>query len=158
MIGYGILVGLIRLEPGLIRSWWIPLLGHCLVALPFAVKGILQSTRNIDIGHEEVAATLGLAPLQVWLKVRLGLLRSSLIVSTGLVMAISLGEFGASWVVIRSTDFATLPIFIDSTINRPFDILARPMAMVAATVLLICCAVIHLTVERFRSEMDGGGF
>jgi thiamine transport system permease protein len=158
MIGLGVLIGIIRISPSLIQEWWIPLIGHCMVALPFAMKCILQAMRNLRPGHQEIAATLGLTPFENWLKVRLRLLKSPIIVASSLVIAISLGEFGASWVVIRATSHATLPMFIDSAISRPFDYLARPSAMVASTILLACCAILHLAAERFRGSSQGSGF
>ena len=158
MIGLGVLIGLIRISPSLIQEWWIPLIGHCMVALPFAIKCILQAMRNLQPEHQEIAATLGLTPFENWLKIRLRLLKSPIIVASSLVIAISLGEFGASWVVIRATSHATLPMFIDSAISRPFDSLARPSAMVASTILLTCCAILHLAAERFRGSSQGSGF
>ena len=158
MIGLGVLIGIIRISPSLIQEWWIPLIGHCMVALPFAIKCILQAMRNLQPEHQEIAATLGLTPFENWLKIRLRLLKSPIIVASSLVIAISLGEFGASWVVIRATSHATLPMFIDSAISRPFDSLARPSAMVASTILLTCCAILHLAAERFRGSSQGSGF
>lgn len=157
MIGYGVLLGIMSLDSSLIRSWWLPLLGHCMVALPFAVRSLLQPMRNLDPQHEEVAATLGLNPLLVWWKIRMRLLRAPIIIAASLVLAISLGEFGAGWVMLRASENATLPMFIDAAISRPFDRLARPLAMVAATILLACCTILHLAVERLRSPEYSGG-
>ena len=85
------------------------------------------------------------------------LLRAPLVIATSLVLAISLGEFGASWVVLRASENATLPMFIDAAISKPFDQMARPSAMVAASILLLFCSILHLAVERFRAPDQTGG-
>ena len=157
MIGYGVLLGIMSLDSSLIRSWWLPLIGHCMVALPFAVRSLLQPMRNLDPQHEEIAATLGLSPMQSWWRVRMRLLRAPIIIAMSLVLAISLGEFGAGWVMLKASENATLPMFIDAAIARPFDRLARPLAMVAASILLACCTILHLAVERLRSPEHSGG-
>lgn len=157
MIGYGVLIGVMSLDSSLIHSWWLPLMGHCMVALPFAVRSILQPLRNLDPHHEEMAATLGMEPFTRWWRIRMRLLRAPLMIATSLVLAISLGEFGASWVVLRASENATLPMFIDAAISKPFDQLARPSAMVAATILLLFCSILHLAVERFRAPDQTGG-
>jgi len=159
IIGLGVLIGLIRTEPELARSWWIPAYGHILLTTPFVVRILLPAMREIDPDLDAAAALLGAGPLRRLLRVRLPLLRGALIVAASFVLAISLGEFGASWVVVKYTDWTTLPIMIDELLGRPgFDPVPRAAAHAAGVVLLGLTMVLFMAVERFRPTGSGGEF
>lgn len=75
------------------------------------------------------------------------------------MLAISLGEFGASWVVIRFTEWTTLPVLIDELLGRPgFDPVPRAAAHAGGVVLLGLTMVLFMAVERFRPLGRGGDF
>ena len=75
------------------------------------------------------------------------------------MLAISLGEFGASWVVIRFTEWTTLPVLIDELLGRPgFDPVPRAAAQAGGVVLLGLTMVLFMAVERFRPLGRGGDF
>ena len=159
MVGLGVLLGLIRTNPELARSWWIPLYGHLMLTTPFVVRVLLPAMRNLNPNLEEAASLLGANYFKRLIFIRLSLLTPSLIVASSLVFAISLGEFGASWVVLRFTEFTTLPVMIGDLLSRPgYDPILRPAANAAGTILLLITLVLFMSVERFRPIGSGGEF
>ena len=82
-----------------------------------------------------------------------------MVVSGALTMAFSLGEFGASWILVRSGSWDSLSVLVDQLMGKPkFDPLIQPMAMAAATTLMILTFVLFLIAERFRNVDEGSGF
>jgi len=159
MVGLGVLLGLLRTEPEIARSWWIPLYGHLMLTTPFVVRVLLPAMRNLNPHLEEAAALLGASYIRRLLFIRLSLLKPSIIVSSSLVFAISLGEFGASWVVLRFTEYTTLPVMIGDLLSRPgYDPILRPAANAAGTILLLITLTLFISVERFRPIGSGGEF
>ena len=70
----------------------------------------------------------------------------------------SLGEFGASWILLRSGSWDTLPILVDQLMARPkYFQLVEPVAMATASLLMMITFVLFVITERFR-EHQGGGF
>ena len=71
----------------------------------------------------------------------------------------SLGEFGASFIVARNSDWTTLPILIDSWRAKPMkDPFTAPASNAVATVLMLITMVLFIFAERFRTNRDGGMF
>ena len=159
MVGLGVLLGLIRTNPDLARSWWIPLYGHLMLTTPFVVRVLLPAMRNLNPQLEEAASLLGAGYIKRLISIRIKLLSPSLIVASSLVFAISIGEFGASWVVLRFTEFTTLPVMIGDLLSRPgYDPILRSAANAAGTILLLITLILFISVERFRPVGSGGDF
>ena len=159
MVGLGVLLGLMRTDPEMARSWWIPLYGHLMLTTPFVVRVLLPAMRNLNPRLEEAASLLGANYLKRLIFIRISLLTPSIIVASSLVFAISLGEFGASWVVLRFTEYTTLPVMIGDLLSRPgYDPILRPAANAAGTILLLITLVLFISVERFRPVGSGGEF
>ena len=159
MVGLGVLIGLLRTEAEFLRSWWIIAFGHILITTPFATRVLLPAMRAQDPDLLAAAALLGAGPVRRLVRVRIPLMRPALIVAAALVLAISLGEFGASWVVVRFSEWTTLPVMVDDRLSRPgWDPVLRPAAHAAGTVLLLLTMVLFMAVERFRRLGEGGDF
>lgn len=159
IVGLGLLVGVQKTVPNLFTSWWIPVWGHLVIATPFSIRVILSGMRRLDPAYMETGATLGLKKMDRIFRIQIPLLRGSIIVASALIIAISLGEFGASWVLLRGTESMTLPLVIDAQMSRPsFDPTIRPSALAGSTILMIVTLFLFLTVERWRDEGDNGGF
>ena len=143
MIGLGILLGILRWSPGLFNWFLIPVLPHILLTTPFVVRIMLPAIRSLDNSFEEQAKMLGLSPFRIWLHSKLSFLLGPLAVAGSLTIAFSLGEFGATWILVRSGSWDTLSILVDQLMNQPkFNPLVYPMAMASATVLML--SLIHI--------------
>ena len=115
--------------------------------------------RNLNPQLEEAASLLGAGYIKRLISIRIKLLSPSLIVASSLVFAISIGEFGASWVVLRFTEFTTLPVMIGDLLSRPgYDPILRSAANAAGTILLLITLILFISVERFRPVGSGGDF
>ena len=159
MIGLGVLLGILKLDGELNSLWLLPVLPHIMLTTPFVVRIMLPAFRGLDPSYDEGARILGLSHRARFWKIKLPLLRGPLLVAITFTLAMSLGEFGASWVVARSGEWDTLPVLIDSLRSRTgWDPLIQPTAAAAATTLMLITLLLFLTVERFRPKGEGGMF
>ena len=158
MVGLGTLLGLLRLAPGWLASPWLLPVAHATLVLPIVVRVLLPAMRRLKPEFEACAATLGIGPLRRFVLVRWPMLRPAAVVAAGLALAFSLGEFGASWILVRSTDASTLAVLVDAWLARPgFDPTTRPAAMAVAMVLGMVTMVLMLLLERWREDRVHGG-
>ena len=99
------------------ERWFIPAI-HAVIALPLVIRAIEPAIRAIPNSLHNASATLGASPFTTWRRVDLPMLKPALLRATGLSMAVSLGEFGATSFLSRS-DSTTLPIAIAQLLGRP---------------------------------------
>jgi thiamine transport system permease protein len=159
MLGLGILLGIIRISPVFFTMWWMPAVPHIMLATPFVVRLLLPAMRRQDPALIENAQVLALSRWHILTKIRIPLLRGPLIVAGIIAIAMSMGEFGASWILVRTGAWDTLPVLVDQLMARPgFDPLVKPTAMAAASLLMFTTLVLFLLAERFRADGDGGMF
>ena len=158
MVGLGILLGVLKIWPELFQWYGLPVIPHAMLTTPFVIRILLPALRSLDSSYDETAAMLGYSTVQRFIKVRIPLMKSSLVVAATLSIAFSLGEFGASWILLRSGAWDTLPILVDQLMARPkYFQLVEPVAMATASILMILTFVLFVITERFR-EHQGGGF
>lgn len=158
MVGLGVLLGILKLWPALFSFYALPILPHAMLTTPFVVRILLPAMREIDSDYEEAGMILGYNPVERFLRIKIPLLQPHLIVAAALSMAFSLGEFGASWILLRSGAWDTLPVLVDQLMSRPkYFELVEPIAMATATVLMCMTFLLFVIAERFRSH-QGGGF
>ncbi len=159
LIGLGVSLGLLNTWPSLSQKWWFPAIGHILIATPFVVRSILPAIRSLNPDYSKAAALLGLGPIERMFKITLPLLSGPIVVASSLALAISLGEFGATWVVLRNGASSTLPVHIDALFSKPgFDPLVTPTAMAGASVLMAITLILYVMVEKYRPDGAGGEF
>ena len=159
MIGLGILIGVLKWAPDLFSWAVLPAVPHIIITTPFVVRIMLPAIRSQEPEYHEQALLLGLSPISAWWHGRVALLRAPIVVSAALTMAFSLGEFGASWILIRSGSWNSLSVLVDQLMGRPkFDPLIQPMAMAAAATLMILTFILFMIAERFRHNQEGSGF
>lgn len=159
MIGLGILIGVLKWAPSMFSWIIIPAIPHVIITTPFVVRIMLPAMRSLEPEYHEQAMLLGLSPISAWWHGRIALLRAPLVVSAALTMAFSLGEFGASWILVRSGSWDSLSILVDQLMGQPkFDPLIQPMAMAAASTLMALTFILFLVAERFRHTEEGSGF
>ena len=160
MIGLGVMLGMIRIDAEFFYSFWpTPVIAHVMITTPFVVRIMLPALRSIDPSYDECARTLGVTKWNRFFKIRLPLLRGSILVATIFTLAMSMGEFGASWVVTRNSDWTTLPIMIDSLRSIPYNnSLTAPAASAVSSVLMLIAVTLFTWAEKFRPSRGGGMF
>lgn len=158
MVGLGVLLGILKIWPALFSWYALPILPHAMLTTPFVVRVLLPAMREIDSDYDEAGMILGYSPAQRFFRIHIPLLKPYLVVAAALSMAFSLGEFGASWILLRSGAWDTLPVLVDQLMSRPkYFELVEPIAMATATVLMCVTFLLFVIAERFRSH-QGGGF
>lgn len=125
-------------------------LAHTLIAFPFTARILLPALDQHDARLDEAASLLGARPRDVALRVHLPLLRAPLLVAAGMAAAVSLGDFGASLVLMRP-DTMGLSVWIARHGGLgAFDPLSRAQSVALTGLLLVLAAGAYLVVERFR--------
>ena len=91
----------------IVFTWKAVLLAMSVMGLPLFVRTAKAGIEQVDRRYEAVAATLGAAPLRVFLTITLPLARPAVLAGAMLGFARSLGEFGATIVIAGSIPGAT---------------------------------------------------
>ena len=158
MVGLGVLLGILKIWPVMFSWYALPILPHAMLTTPFVVRLLLPAMREIDSDYDDAGRILGYSAYQRFVRIKLPLLKPQLVVAAALSMAFSLGEFGASWILLRSGAWDTLPVLVDQVMSRPkYFELVEPIAMAIATVLMCMTFLLFVIAERFRTH-QGGGF
>lgn len=121
------------------ERWFIPVI-HAVIALPLVIRAIEPAVRAIPTSLRNASATLGASPFTTWRRVELPLLKPALFRATGLSMAVSLGEFGATSFLSRSGS-TTLPIAIAQLLGRPGVATQQAGFVLAALMVLVTVGV-----------------
>ena len=90
---------LVALGIELVFSWWAAAIAAAVVGFPLLARACEQAFAAVEPGYERLARTLGLSPLQAFLRVTLPLARRGVIYGALLAFTRGLGEFGATALV-----------------------------------------------------------
>ncbi|MCH8192660.1 MAG: ABC transporter permease subunit, partial [Planctomycetes bacterium] len=71
------------------------------MAYPFVIRSLLPVLRGVNPNLREVAAVLGASPARVFLSIDLPIIAPGLLVGATFAFAVSMGEFGASLLLVR---------------------------------------------------------
>jgi thiamine transport system permease protein len=154
-IGLGMVLTFSRWPVDWRNRWWLLVLGHAVVAVPFVVRTTVPVLRAIPQGLSDAASTLGAAPIRAWWLVVVSQLWRPLGASAGVVAAISLGEFGASSMLSRSGT-ETMPIVIEGLLGRTGTLLqaqAFALATILATITMLVVAVVDRLTSRAPDKL-----
>lgn len=153
-LGFGFLVAFNRGVIDLRGSWVILVVAHSLVAYPFVIRSVLPVLRGLPPHLKETAAVLGASPTQVFLHVELPIVARALLVGATFAFAVSMGEFGASLLLVRP-EFTTIPVAIFRLLGQPGATnLGHALAM--STLLMAVVTLGFVLIERFRYRNVGG--
>ena len=121
------------------ERWLIPVI-HAVISLPLVIRALDPAIRAIPISLRNASATLGASPFITWVRVDVPILRPAILRATGLSMAISLGEFGATSFLSRSGS-TTLPIAIAQLLGKPGVATQQAGFALAALMVLVTVGV-----------------
>lgn len=157
MLGLGLVVTFDERWYDWRAAWWFVAMAHTLVALPLAVRVLVPSWNAVPAGLHEAAAVLGAGESRRFLDVDLRFVRRAMVAGFGLVIAVSLGEFGAASLLSRS-GAETVPVVVGRLLTRTGD-LVRAQAFALSTVLVVVCIGALLLVESLlgRNARAHGG-
>lgn len=127
-------------------------LGHVLIAAPFASRLLLPTMEALDRNLLDAARTLGARPATRFFRIELPLMRSGIVAASAVAFAASLGEFGAT-LVLRRPEFTTIPLAIFDAYSRP-GAPFRAQAEVLSLALVIVALLAFWTLQR--AQRQGG--
>jgi spermidine/putrescine transport system permease protein len=126
-------------------SLWAVLIGHVVIAIPFAVLILLPRIASIDRRLEEAAEDLGASWLTTFRRVILPLITPAVISSLLVTFVVSIDEVVIASFVVGSQ--VTLPVYLYSGLRFA----ERVMLLVpVATVMIVVSFVIVLAAELVR--------
>jgi thiamine transport system permease protein len=152
-LGLGFIITFNRPPLALVTSPLLVPLAHTLIALPFVIRTLQPALASIPNRLRQAAASLGASSQRVWFAVDWPIVARATVSAAVFAFTISLGEFGASSLVVRP-EFPTMPIAIARFLSQPGG-LNYGQAMAMATVLMVVCGIGILLIERLR--LPGAG-
>jgi molybdate transport system permease protein len=136
----------------IVFTWRAVILAMAVMGLPLFVRTVKAGIEQVDRRYEAVAATLGAAPLRVFLTITLPLAMPSVLAGTMLGFARAIGEFGATIVIAGSIPGVTrtlaVAIYTYTETGRDHD---------AALLLVISAAIAFLALvlaNRLTARAD----
>lgn len=134
---------------GLLRSRAVLVTAHVALVLPFVVRSVWVSVRNLDPALERAAASLGATPWRVFRRVTLPLLRPGLFAGLLFAVVVSVNEFVVS-LFISNRVTETLPVAMFSYVVNYTDpsIAALSSLFIGATFLAVWLADRYLDLSR----------
>lgn len=126
-------------------------LAQTFVAAPFYVRSARTGFQSVDPTFEEVARTLGAAPLRVFFRITLPLSTRSIVAGVALCWARAVGEFGATYMFAGNFQGSTqtMPLAILTTLESDLDG-AVALSLLLALVCVAAFALAEYAMERRR--------
>ncbi|MBL6617561.1 MAG: ABC transporter permease [Reyranella sp.] len=113
-------------------------IGHVLVTLPYLVRTVTASLKQVDRSLEEAATTLGAAPWQVFWRVTVPQIVPGIAAGCLFAFMVSFDDFPISfW--LGDAETMPLPIFLHSSMSKVFDpsITAMSSLMILTGILAV---------------------
>ena len=148
VLGFGFLLAFTgRTWLPLLGSPWIVVAAHALVAFPFTARVLLPALRSLDGRLDEAATTLGTPAWQLPWRVHLPVLRGPLVAACAFAAVLSLGDYGAS-LLLMTDDVMAVSVWIGRHGGAgSFDPLARAQGTALAGLLLLLTLAAFLAFE-----------
>jgi len=134
---------------GLLRSRSVLIAAHVALVLPFVVRSVWVSVRNLDPALERAAASLGATPWRAFRRVTLPLLRPGLFAGLLFAVVVSLNEFVVSlFISNRVTEILPVAMFTYVVNYTDPTIAALSSLFIAATFVVVWLADRYLNLGR----------
>jgi putative spermidine/putrescine transport system permease protein len=134
---------------GLLRSRSVLIAAHVVLVLPFVVRSVWVSVRNLDPALERAAASLGASPWRVFRRITLPLLRPGLFAGLLFAVVVSLNEFVVSlFISTRVTEILPVAMFTYVVNYTDPTIAALSALFIVATFLVVWLADRYLNLAR----------
>ena len=152
MVGLGMVAGILRWFPQMFSFPYLPVIPHIMLVLPFVIRLMVPAIERIDPIFAEQASLLPMSKVSHWWHSRGSFLVVPATMAASLCLAFSLGEFGATFLVVRVGSWDSLSILVDQVASRPkFDPYVFPTAMALATTLMVVTLLVLSLNERARA-------
>jgi putative spermidine/putrescine transport system permease protein len=128
----------------LTRTFFVVVVTHIILVLPFVLRSVYVSLKNLDTTVERAAASLGATPLQVLLRIDLPLLAPGLFGGWLFAAILSFNEFTAS-LFVTGQRTQTLPVAMYTYVREYAD----PSMAAISTMFIVSTAIILVIANRF---------
>ena len=152
-LGFGYIIALSRPPVDIRGSWIILVIAHSLVAYPFVIRSLLPVLQGFVPNLREAASLLGATPARVFFFIDLPIIAPALLVGATFAFAVSMGEFGASLLLVRP-EFMTIPVAIFRFLGLP-GAANLGNALTMSSLLMAVVAAGFIAIERFRYKGVG---
>ena len=139
-IGFLILAG----QAGMIRTYSVIVFTHVILVLPFVLRSVYVSLKNLDQRLELAAAGLGASPLRVLFTVTLPMMAPGLFAGWLMAAILSFNEFTAS-LFVTSQSTQTLPVAMYIYVRE----FADPTMAALAVMFFVSTAAILILANVF---------
>jgi putative spermidine/putrescine transport system permease protein len=138
-VGLGFLI--LAAQIGWSRGFSVVIVCHVILVLPFVLRSMYVSLRNLDQSYELAAASLGASPLRVLMTITLPLLLPGLVSGWLFAAILSFNEFTAS-LFVTSQRTQTLPVAMYNYVREFADpsMAALSVMYIVGTAALIAFA------------------
>lgn len=139
-------VGLLILASGvsLARTYSIVIACHVILVVPFVMRSVYVSLKNIDPMLERAAASLGARPFTIFRRIHLPLLAPGLAGGALFAFILSFNEFTATLFVTTNTT-QTLPVAMYNYVREYAD----PTMAALSALLIVLTALALIIANRF---------
>lgn len=153
-VGLGFLI--LAAQLGLVRSFAIVVACHVVLVLPFVLRSVYVSLRNLDQRLELAAASLGAPPARVLTTVTLPLLVPGLVSGWLFAAILSFNEFTAT-LFVTAQRTQTLPVAMYNYVREYADpsMAALSVIYIVATALLLTFANVFLGLGKVLNVEHG---
>ncbi len=134
----------------LIFTWQGAVLAVAIVSIPLVLKSARAAFEEVDQGLENVARTLGLSELSVFLRVSFPLAWRGILAGTMLAFARAMGEFGATLMVAGNLPgkTQTLSLAVYDAVQAGNDHLAMALVLLTSTTGILILVVSGKLLNR----------
>jgi spermidine/putrescine transport system permease protein len=147
MVVVGVSLLSIFIIAGLGLSLFAVIVGHLLIAAPFAFGVMVSRLSGLNPDYELASADLGEPPVMTFWRVTLPLSLPGIVASLLLTFTISFDEFILSFFL--SSNSPTLPVFMWSQMRFPDRL---PMVLALATIVLCLSGLLVLLAQLLRGR------
>lgn len=149
-LGVGLL--LLATSVGASRTYAVIIVCHVILVVPFVMRSVWVSLKNIDPMLDRAAASLGAPPLTVFFRIHLPLLAPGLAGGWLFAFILSFNEFTAT-LFVSTAATQTLPVAMYNYVREYADptMAALSALMVTATALFLIVANRFLGLDRILS-------
>jgi thiamine transport system permease protein len=116
---------------------------HMTFTFPYVVRPIAATIKNVKKGHEEASSTLGASPLTTFRKITLPAIKNGIIAGMIAAFTRSLGETGATLVVMGAD--RTIPVLIVDWVEEN----EWNVAALASVIVIILSAILLILMRVF---------
>lgn len=145
-VGLGFLI--LAAQIGLVGSYALVVICHVILVMPFVLRSVYVSLRNLDRRLELAAASLGAPPRRVLLTITLPLLLPGLVSGWLFAAILSFNEFTAS-LFVTTQRTQTLPVVMYNYVREYAD-----PSMAALSVIYIVTIAALLTIANAWLGLD----